>query len=226
MEHIINSSASDQIRMPCATLLVEGIDGSGKDEFVKMLRLEIQRRFVHSENETLSIVGQPAFRFDETGKVRALVERGEPVCSLNEAIHHLSENRRIHEEYLTRYRGIVVCLRGILTERATLARLFGCSDAGNLGQTRPIDLLIVIDTDTSVAFERILKRTRPCDWRETPENLPFFRQFYLDSTMPSCVRKKIVYLNNKGLEDLAVFAQTVANELVNFSMLNSPNSYE
>jgi thymidylate kinase len=196
-----------------ANVLVEGIDGSGKDTFVSLLSGVLKERFDYAPEASLSIVGQPAFCFDDTGRVRALVERGEVQGGLDEAIRSLVENRRLHEAYLERYGGVVVCSRGVLTEMATLARIFGCREPGSLGQTRPIDLLVIIDADPAIAYQRILSRQRAPDWRETPENLGFFRRYYLEADSPPCVRGRIVYENARGLAELAMFAAAVADRL-------------
>lgn len=196
-----------------ANILVEGIDGSGKDEFVARLVRLLKSRFEYAPDATLSIVGQPAFQFDKDGLLRALMERGEVLASLDNTIEILVENRRCHEEYLKRYSGLVFCLRGILTEIGTLMRLFNASSSsiGSLGQERAIDLLVIVDADPDVAYRRILGRPRPPDWRETPENLVFFRQFYLDKTDIPCVRQRLVFENAGTLEDMDMFVAKVAD---------------
>lgn len=196
-----------------ANVLVEGIDGSGKDEFVKRLVRILKGRFVYTPEASLSVVGQPAFCFDDTNLVRALIERGEARVSLEETIQCLSENRRQHEAYLARYSGVVICLRGVITELATLARLFGNDALVDLGQARPIDLLVVIDADPVVARKRILGRERPPDWRESPENLVFFRRFFLEVPDLPFVRRRLVFQNIGALGDLDRFAGEVADEL-------------
>lgn len=194
-------------------ILVEGIDGSGKDEFVARLVRIMKSRYEYSPEATISVVGQPAFKFDSDGVVRALIERGEVLVSAKEAKALLKENRRCHEEYLKRYNGVVFCLRGILTEMATLARLFDETDFEDLGQTRPIDILVVVDADPDVAYKRILSRNRPPDWRETPEHLSFFRNFYLSQTNISYVRECIVFENMGSLEDMDTFAASLADRI-------------
>ncbi len=194
-------------------ILVEGIDGSGKDEFVRMLSTTLKARFAYNPDHSLAIVGQPAFRYDGTGQVRALIERGEKCCSLEQAIELLTRNRQLHEAELSQYGGVVICLRGILTELATLARLFDDAALRTLGQSRMIDLAVIIDADPQDAYVRICRRTRPPDWRETPEHLAFFRRYYLEHTKPEFIREHIVFRNDGTLADLDAFASYVADRL-------------
>lgn len=196
-----------------ANILVEGIDGSGKDEFVRMLSAELKARFTYNPAHTLAIVGQPAFRYDSTGKVRALIERGEKCCSLEQAIELLTRNRQFHEAELSQYEGVVICLRGVLTELATLTRIFGDVTHQTLGQSRNIDLAIIIDADPDEAYGRICRRTRPPDWRETLEHLAFFRNYYLEHTELGFIRKHIVFCNDGTLSDLEAFAVHIADRL-------------
>ena len=182
-----------------ANILVEGIDGSGKDEFVRMLSTILKARFAYDPAHPLSIVGQPAFRYDSTGEVRALIERGDKCCSLERAVELLTQNRQCHEAEIRQYGGVVICLRGVLTEMATLALLF-CDEAPRmLGQSQLIDLAIIIDADPQEAYRRICRRTRPPDWRETPEHLAFFRKQYLKHTELSFIRERVVFCNNGTL---------------------------
>lgn len=196
-----------------ANILVEGIDGSGKDEFVRMLSTELKARFVYNPAHTLAIVGQPAFRHDSTGQVRALIEQGEKCCSLEQAIELLTRNRQLHEAELNQYGGVVICLRGVLTELATLARLFGDVTPRTLGQSRMIDLAVIIDADPDEAYVRICRRARPPDWRETPEHLAFFRNCYLKQTELGFIRERIVFRNDGTLADLKTFAVHIVDRL-------------
>jgi thymidylate kinase len=196
-----------------ANILVEGIDGSGKDEFVRMLSAELKARFVYNPAHTLAIVGQPAFRHDSTGQVRALIEQGERCCSLEQAIELLTLNRQLHEAELSQYGGVVICLRGVLTELATLTRLFGDATLLTLGQSRMIDLAVIIDANPDEAYVRICRRARPPDWRETPEHLAFFRNYYLEHTELGFIRERIVFRNDGTLADLKAFAVSIADRL-------------
>lgn len=196
-----------------ANILVEGIDGSGKDEFVRMLSRVLKARFSYHPARPLAIVGQPAFRYDSTGKVRKLIERGTLCCSYGEAVELLTHNRQLHEVELRDYGGVVICLRGILTEQATLERLFNNRAPQTLGQSRVIDIAILIDVEPQEAYERICRRGLPLDWRETPKELSFFRDWYLEHTQFDFVRQFLVFNNSGTLADLADFAAYVADLL-------------
>jgi len=173
-------TASDiaKLRMPERFLLIEGIDGSGKDTFAELCAERIKARFAFHPAAPLSIVGQPAFRFDPHGMIRRLIEHGEADCPFDMMCDLLTENRRRHEAEIAGHRGITICIRGLLTDLATLARVYGRMPGHLLGQGRAIDRLIVVDVDPDEACERIRRRGRLPDWRETPENLRFFRDFY------------------------------------------------
>jgi thymidylate kinase len=213
--NLTDKNTDISLTLPSLTILVEGIDGSGKDTFVQYLRDELYKVFFYSDSASLSIVGQPAFRFDNSGMIRAVIERGEVVCSKEEIVKQLAENRRMHELYLESHLGTIICIRGILTEAATLSYLYGGSCLYDvLGQKRSIDMLVVIDVDPTIAMQRILARNRTLDWRETAEHLRFFREYYLNVKTPSKIRHRVVFENNRELKDLIAFAKKIASEIV------------
>lgn len=206
-------------RMPKRFLLVEGIDGSGKDTFVSILAERIKERYGFYEDAPLSICGQPAFRFDTQNIIRRLIENGETSgISLENMCHLLTENRFLHsrEGDAAGFRGgLTICIRGLLTELATLERVYNQKLDSSLGQTDAIDCLIVVDVDPKLAWERISKRGYPIDWRETPENLCFFRDFFL-KTAPSVTQaySHIVIRNTGSIKDLNAHALCLIEDLV------------
>lgn len=194
-------------------ILVEGIDGSGKDTFVDILREELMKRFYYDELATISIVGQPAFKFDKDNHIRKLIEYGQVECSCQELVKKLTENRQRHEHDISIYKGITICIRGLLTDLATLERVYGVKEKTLLGQEKFIDKLIIIDVDPQIAWERIQKRDK-IDWRETPENLKFFRNFYINYVPKKIVAERIVIKNNDDIKKLKSAACTLAETLL------------
>jgi thymidylate kinase len=195
-----------------AFLLFEGIDGSGKDTLVQMLAEEIRVRFAYHPERSLSIVGQPRFVFDDTGLARALIEGGRSDCSFEQAVAVLSESRRRHEAYLDRYGGFTLCIRGLLTELATLERLYG--RRGEMSQRRPIERLVIVDVDPALAWERIRERGGADSWRETPENLNFFREWLLGFEPTFPVGRVQIVRNHGDLHALRAVAVAIAEELL------------
>jgi thymidylate kinase len=200
-------------------ILVEGIDGSGKDTFAAFLQEAICEKFCYQENASLSVVGQPAFRFDACGSVRALIERGHSDLPFTKMVALLTANRTQHEHYLARYGGFIVSIRGLLTELATLQRIFGATPSGNLGQTRVIDRLIIVDLPAELAEKRITRRGGDISWRESPDNLRFFRDFYLGWEPSAIIRHREV-IENSSRSRLRTAARRIAAEL----HLNAPRN--
>jgi len=194
-------------------ILIEGIDGSGKDTFAGLLREAIVERFRYDPAATLSVVGQPCFRFDSNGRVRALIERGEQAASFKEMVEDLSRNRVLHEGYLDRYGGFIICIRGLLTDLATLQRVYGRTPEGFLGQRRVIDRLLVVDLPSEEARTRIEGRGTPTTWREEPKHLSFFRDFYLAYRLPAGHGRTTV-VRNEDRTALKASADAVADELL------------
>jgi len=194
-------------------ILIEGIDGSGKDTFANFLKIEIMKRFRYEEDATLSIVGQPCFRFDNEGKIRRFIEGGEVTLPYDLMIKELTQNRILHQQYLQKYGGIKICIRGLLTDLGTLTRLYDQYPSNEyLGQKLKIDRLIIVDVSPDEAFRRIELRGVPPTWRESLEHLTFFREFFLkQSSLPIFNKKTII--KNEDIESIESAAIKIADEL-------------
>ncbi|MBC9784305.1 AAA family ATPase [Heliobacterium chlorum] len=193
-------------------ILIEGIDGSGKDTLANYLKEAIYEHFRYDPSSTLSIVGQPSYRFDESGEVRKFIEEGIVSLPYAEMVEKLSANRRLHEQYLSKYKGIILCIRGLLTDLATLANRFGREHKGNLGQKIQIDELIILDTSPEVARQRIVERAIPTTWRESLEHLNFFRDYYIHHSDHLKVTKKRV-LQNLTHQEMRDTAHEITEQL-------------
>jgi thymidylate kinase len=192
--------------------LIEGIDGSGKDTFAEMLAEEIKKRFRYSKHSTVSVTGQPlscckngeiAKKFVETldrsGHSRSEIERV------------LTENRQDIEKRRSDNDGILICIRGILTEMATYRYIFEKIPQSMLGQDIPIDKLIIVDVDASVADRRIEERGKARTYRESLPNLNYFRDFFLSFDNP-IIKEKII-VHNTDISSLHSEAECIAGGL-------------
>jgi len=199
--------------MPKHFFLVEGIDGSGKDTFAKFVFEAAKKRFDFHPDHTFSLVGQPAFRFDKTNTIQRFIEDGEVLRPYPEMVEALRENRIAHEEYLSQYNGITMCIRGLLTDMGTLKRLYGKTPS-TLSQHIPIKKLIIVDVDPQIARKRILTRGIPSTWRESLKNLTFFREFFLKQAVTQPYPSLI--LKNNDLDSLRLTAESLIDSLITY----------
>lgn len=198
------------LQFPDFFLLIEGIDGSGKSTFAEILAEKFKERFQYHPNHSLSIVGQPYSQLPGGKQAKSFIETGITELSKEEIIDCICTNRHFHEEYLEQFGGIVLCVRGLLTDAGTLQRIFSCVP-NDLGQRRKIDLCCIVDTEPSIADKRIEGRQIPRTWRESLINLSYFRSFFLDF-QHELVKEKIV-LRTKSLSEMDKFADDLANQL-------------
>ena len=107
--------------------------------------------------------------------------------------------------------GICIVIRGLVTDLATVYHAFPDDDTepgtGNIAW----NYYIVIDVDVDVADKRIEKRGIPRTWRESPEYLSYFRDFYLRFESPAFAKK--IVLENTSFAALQYAAERLANEI-------------
>lgn len=104
-------------------------------------------------------------------------------------------------------------IRGIVTDKATFSYKYG--DVEDLGECRVIpkwDKYIVVDIDPAKADQQIESRGIPRTWREIPENLEYFRKFYLQYEDDSFIDKIILH-NNSDIGALKIKAMEMAKEI-------------
>jgi len=207
----LNSNKIIKKRLPSKFYLIEGIDGSGKDTFVEIFAKELKKYFYFDPNYTLSIVGQPLSSCYKGNEALAFIENQEYTKSESEIVTILTKNRIDFNKKFSLYNGLFLCIRGLLTDIATLNITFNNQKKYILGQIEKIDKLIIVDIDPKIANKRIEKRGITRTWREYPQYLNFFRNFYLNFK-DDCYHEKII-INNTTLNKLNHIAKKMAKEL-------------
>ena len=207
----MNSNKIIKKRLPSKFYLIEGIDGSGKDTFVEIFAKELKKYFYFDPNYTLSIVGQPLSSCYKGNEALAFIENQEYTKSESEIVTILTKNRIDFNKKFSLYNGLFLCIRGLLTDIATLNITFNNQKKYILGQIEKIDKLIIVDIDPKIANKRIEKRGITRTWREYPQYLNFFRNFYLNFK-DDCYHEKII-INNTTLNKLNHIAKKMAKEL-------------
>lgn len=195
-------------------ILVEGIDGSGKDTFVQFFNNELKKRFLYNSDNAISVLGQPDSSLEFGYEAKKFVEDLE-YTDITQVINALRCNRQQSEAKIQSYKGIKILIRGIVTDLATLSIAFGDSNVeeGDIESENPFqwDYYIVVKTDPLVADERIQKRGIPRTWREKPEFLQKFSDYYL-SFESKRFSKKII-IENTSISNLKKAARKLANEI-------------
>ena len=197
--------------MPNKFYLIEGIDGSGKDTFADIFAKELKKYFYFHPDYTLSIVGQPLSSCYKGNEAINFIETQEYTQSESELANILAENRMDFYKKFSSYNGMFLCVRGLLTDVATLNITFKNQNTYSLGQKHKIHKLIIIDIDPEIANERIEKRGIPRTWREYPQYLNLFRNFYLDFKH-GCYQEKVI-IKNTNLKKLKNIAKEMAEAL-------------
>lgn len=206
-----------KLPIPSKHILVEGIDGSGKDTFVQFFVNELKRRFYYSESSTISIMGQPDSSLPYGVEAKSFIE------DLNyetkdSVIRALNVNRAASEEKIQSMPGLCILIRGLVTDLATFNYAFPGEEAAISEGSIDFDYYIVIDVDPDVADKRIGKRGIPRTWREYPEHLQYFRNFYLNFNGTKFSNKTI--LENTSFTALKFTAESLANKIYGNEYIN------
>lgn len=200
--------------LPNIFILIEGIDGSGKDTFANLLVVKIKERFKYMEDASVSIIGQPYSKFKYGIQSKSFIENLNMEYGKEEIIKYLTENRIESEKYINSLGGVVICIRGVLTDIATFNYAFNENTNNNFGlcsNIKYIDKLIIIDIDENEANNRIENRNIKRTWREYLPQLKYFRNFYLKYNS-NHIKEKII-INNNDYKKLEEYCEELSNEL-------------
>lgn len=148
-----------KLEIPDCLILVEGIDGSGKDTFVRFLDDEFKKRFKYSNERSISILGQPDSHLSCGKSAKKFIE-DLVYSNKHEVQQALYTNRIQFEKKIKNSPGICLVVRGIGTDRATYDFVFK-NNTDTLGENIVIkswDYFIVINVNPETANERIEKK--------------------------------------------------------------------
>lgn len=199
--------------LPDVKILIEGIDGSGKDTFAFFLIEELKKRFYFESGKSVSIMGQPMSNLKFGKQAKKFVEE----LAYDDFQHIekiLTVNRLESEKIISQKKGVVVLIRGYLTDKFTYEKVKG-NTAPCLGMGKIIgkwDKLIIVDCNPVIADSRIEKRGIPRTWRESLDNLKYFRKKYLEYDNDNLFKEKIV-IKNIDIDSLQETASKIAGEL-------------
>ena len=215
-EYVVSHKDNTEIKQkklaPNLEILVEGIDGSGKDTFAQHLAIELKKRFMFTKSSRISILGQPSSDGKNGFGAKKFIENLEYIGGEENVKNLLISNRKDSESKMLNIPGIKIVIRGILTDKATFIKEF--DHDCNLGEGKVIskwDKLIVIDVDPEEADRRIEKRGIPRTWREHLQYLNYFRNYYLNYESDLFAEKLVIY--NNDLSKLEQAAEKLADEI-------------
>ncbi len=201
-----------KVKAPNLNILIEGIDGSGKDTFARYFARELKHRFLFSEESTISITGEPNSKLEYGAEAKKFVE--DLVYEGNEKTvkDFLTKNRIAAEKEIKDLSGIKILIRGLVTDKATYYKVFKKEETlGENEQIHKWDLFIVVDVSPEVADERIEKRNIPRTWRESLEYLRYFREYYLNYNNDIFIEKIII--ENIDVQNLKKKAVELADRI-------------
>lgn len=203
-----------KLKVPKLRILVEGIDGSGKDTFVRFFVNELKRRFLFAKDSRISVMGQPDSTCKYGDKAKKFIEDLVVTCNKESVENILCNNRFESEKQIDLLDGIVILIRGFITDMATFEHKFGKRVYLGEGSTiKKWDMLIVVDADVEKANSQIKSRGLPRTWREYPKYLKYFREYYLKYESSSLYDKKIIIRNDGSIEDLNKKAIRMVDEI-------------
>ena len=205
-----NKSPNLKLQAPNLYMLVEGIDGSGKDTFVHFLAQQLKCRFSYGDSSSISVMGQPDSSLPYGIEAKRFIENLEYETK-ESVIRAIRENRAASENILHYKQGICILIRGIVTDIATFNYKF--SDKKNSPSESSInwDYYIIIDVDVDIANKRIEKRGVQRTWREYPNELTYFHNFY--NSYQSDIFKEKIIIKNISFETLYNTAIDLANKI-------------
>lgn len=201
-----------KLQAPKVRILIEGIDGSGKSTFATILLMYLKKLFMYNYQSQITVTGQPCSTLPQGELAKKFVEEliGD---ESSEVIEALTQNRIASEKMLAAMPGLLIVVRSFVTDYGTVQRRFGLTPE-SLGEGTAVDkwdYFLITDSDTNVCDERIRQRGKPRTWRESRDNLEFFRQFFLNFTSPLLPEKRVI--KSQSMEKFHIYARTIALEI-------------
>ena len=198
--------------IPNVKILIEGIDGSGKDTFAALLSDALKKRFFLSKDKSISIMGEPMSDLPRGKESKQFIEERIYTTDSQSIIEALHTNRKYCEAVFMKNKGISICIRGFLTCLATLKAVFNVSNSVISNPSIRYDYLIVVSSETVVAEKRIATRKCRRQWRESLHWLNYFKDFYETYEDERLYKKKFIIQNNSFIE-LMRHAELIADRI-------------
>lgn len=166
--------------IPNKNILIEGIDGSGKDTFAEMLLGYLKMVSIKSATKSISLVGLPSSHAIYGMQCKKFIEDADVSTNYNDMKRMLKCNRDDFCHTLNSdYPGLHIFIRNQLTEQGTLACLYPDYHSFDEREASIIDFCIIINTDPFLARKRVEKRGVKETWRESLNYLNFFNSYFL-----------------------------------------------
>lgn len=211
LETHLKSKYLEKLELPNMNILIEGIDGSGKDTFAKLLIEELKKRFKFNKKKTLSIMGEPNSKLKYGRLAKRIIEDYDVNLPFEMIEDVLTKNREESEKIKNEIEGIKILVRGVVTDIGTLKVKNNQFPKSDLGFKSHIDKFIVIDVDPKIADSRIEERGISRTWREEYKYLKEFREFYLEYKNKNFKEKLII--ENKTMIALKNKAKEIADKI-------------